>query len=323
MLEQVRSNMELSGITFIYSNVDFADVDLPFVISETMSLRAATETEILQLNDHLGDTYGSLSRAVVPFDHELVEIEENGRYKTIYKESDKSRWWVIAFNGSNNQIIELEKISTLINPKLYYGSTFLYSKSNQQGKPNGILYSMSSKIELLINESRKKHVNVRIEELKKLKNYYKHLIDNRNKFEHVNYVLELYFDSSGLGIHSSLMTLILFSIIESLVAHKPRRAETLDSITHQIKNKLNLLSKRFDLTVKHQEHFGEINYPNLWSKLYRLRSDIAHGQRYNFVGENSCLKSVENSNIFLDKVTRELIKLAILEPELIADLREC
>jgi len=124
-------------------------------------------------------------------------------------------------------------------------------------------------------------------------------------------------------MHSRLLTLSLFSIIESLIAHKPRLSETLDSITHQIKHKLNLLSKRFDNTLNHQDYFGVITYTKLWSKLYGLRSDIAHGQSYDFTGRNTCLKSLENTNMFLDEIAKELIKLVISESELISDLREC
>ncbi len=42
--------MEPSGITFIYSNVSFNEAQLPFELSETMTLRAATGSEVEQLN---------------------------------------------------------------------------------------------------------------------------------------------------------------------------------------------------------------------------------------------------------------------------------
>ncbi|RPA22581.1 HEPN domain-containing protein [Shewanella frigidimarina] len=315
--------MEPSGITFIYSNVSFDEATLPFELSDTMTLRAATDSEVEQLNVHLNEAYGSASRWVVPFDHEPLEVEENGTKKTIYSPSEKRRWWVVAFNGYNPQIIELRKVSTLVNPKLHFGATFTYSEPDQKGKHQGTLYGDHSQIELLANESRKKYEEVLHEELSKLKRYYSLLANDQAQSEKAGFVLDLYSSSSSLWIHSGLLTLSLFSIIESIIAHKPRLTETLDSITHQIKNKLNLLSKRFDHSVKHEEYFGEIGYPKLWGKLYGLRSDIAHGQRYEFNGPYAVLKSLENVNKFLDKVAKELIKLSIEENELIADLREC
>ncbi|KQA16694.1 HEPN domain-containing protein [Vibrio metoecus] len=315
--------MEPSGITFIYSNVSFDEAQLPFELSETMTLRSATDSEVEHLNVHLNEAYGAASRWVVPFDHEPLEVEENGTQTTIYSQSEKRRWWVVAFNGYNPQIIELGKISNLVNPKLHFGVTFTYSEPDQKGKHQGILYGNHSQIELLANESRKKYEEVHYKELAKLKRYYSLLANDQEKFEKAGFVLELYSSSSSLDIHSGLLTLSLFSIIESIVAHKPRLTETLDSITHQIKNKLNLLSKRFDHSVKHEEYFGEIGHSKLWGKLYGLRSDIAHGQRFEFEGQYAVLKSLENVNIFLDKVAKELIKLCIEENELIADLREC
>jgi hypothetical protein len=315
--------MEPSGITFIYSNVSFDEAQLPFELSETMKLRAATESEVEHLNSHLNEAYGNASRWVVPFDHEAVEVEENGTRKTICSPNEKRRWWVIAFNGSNHQIIELGKASSLINPKLQFGATFIYFERDQTGKHQAFLHGNHSQIELLANESRKKYKEVHYEELQKLKRYYGLLVNDNTQYEKVGFVLDLYSSSSSLWIHSGLLTLSLFSIIESIIAHKPRLTETLDSITHQIKNKVSLLSKRFDHSVKHEVYFGEIRYPKLWGKLYGLRSDIAHGQKYDFEGQYAALQSLENVNKFLDEVAKELIKLSIDENDLITDLREC
>lgn len=315
--------MEPSGITFIYSNVSFNEAQLPFELSDTMTLRAARDSEVEQLNVHLNEAYGGASRWVIPFDHEPLEVEENGTKKTVYSPSEKRRWWVVAFNGYNHQIIELGKISTLVNPKLHLGATFTYSEPNQKGKHLATLYGNHSQIELLANESSKKYEEVHHEELSKLQRYYSLLANDQAQSQKAGFVLDLYSSSSSLWIHSGLLTLSLFAIIESIIAHKPRLTETLDSISHQIKNKLNLLSKRFDHSVMHEEYFGKIGYLNLWGKLYGLRSDIAHGQRYEFDGQYAVLNSLENVNKFLDRVAKELIKLSIEENDLIADLREC
>lgn len=315
--------MNPSGITFIYSNIHFNEADLPFAVSENMTLRAATELEIEQLNTHLSEAYGSAAKWVIPFDHEPVEVEENGTKQTIYSPSDNKRWWVIAFNGYNQQIHELSKVATLTNPKLHLGATFIYSEPNQQGYRQGVTYGGHVQIELLKNESRKKYEIFNSKELFRLKRYFDTISKEQYKYEKTGFVLDLYSASSGLWIHSGLLTLSLFSIIESIIAHKPRLTETLDSITHQIKHKLYLLSKRFDQTINHEQHFGKITHQNLWAKLYGLRSDIAHGQKYTFTGTNETLKSLENVNNYLDKIARELIKLSIEEYELIADLREC
>ncbi|CAM2985924.1 hypothetical protein [Pseudoalteromonas distincta] len=315
--------MKLSGIAFIFSNVYFEEIDLPFMLSENMILRSATSSEIEQLNEHLKEAYGSAARWVVPFNEEAIEVEDKGTKKIIYAQSNKTRCWVIAFNGSNSQVFTLGKVSTLINPKLQFGSTFMYKGPNQKREGKSVLYGGHSQIELLAEQSRKVSQKVSTAELQKLKNLYNFIGREQTKYEKIEFVLELYSSSGSLDVGSKLLTLSLFSIIESLIAHKPRLTETLDSVTHQIKHKINLLSKRFDNTIKYHDFFEEIGYPKLWAKLYGLRSDIAHGQKYDFSKDYKILKSIENVNYFLDQVAKELIKLSIKDFDLVNDIRNC
>lgn len=315
--------MGQSGISFIFSNVYFEDMDLPFILSKNMVLRAATSLEVGQLKEHLGEAYGAAARWVVPFDEEAKEIEKNGEQKIIYAPSDKTRCWVIAFNGSNSQVLEFSKVATLISPKIQLGSIFIYKGLNQQGLRTAVLHGDHSQIELLANQSRKVCEKVSTAELQKLKALYEFLDTEPNKYENIEFVIELYYSSANLNIQSGLLTLSLFSIIESLITHKPRLTETLDSVTHQIKHKVNLLSKRFDNSINVHTFFEKIEHSKLWGKLYGLRSDIAHGQKYDFHKDYQVLKSTENVNCFLDKVAKELIKLSIEEFDLVNDIRQC
>lgn len=311
--------MASSGITFIYSNVDFVDVTLPYSLSETMILRAAIDVEVEKFKNYLAE-YGRFSRFIIPFDHSPVDMDENGVKKTIYRPDKFSRWWVIAFNGCNSQVYDLDRIAKLIKPKLYLGVTFLYDELNQHSGTIG----KHSDVEILTIESAKKYSLVNSNELNKLKEYYNwFLLEDISATSSSKYALDLYCSTSNLGIHSGLLTLSLFSVIESLIAHKPRLTETLDSITHQIKNKINLLVKMFENSIDKESYFGDIAYMTLWGKLYGLRSDIAHGQKYDFSKSYSCLKNLENVNNFLDEIVRELICLTIQKPDLIADIKEC
>lgn len=315
--------MTPSGITFIYSNVTFENADLPFSISESMTLRAAEKNEIELFNKHLEETYGKLSQTIVPFDQEPKEINNGETSKTIYIPSQYRRWWVIEFNGYNPQILDLEKVATLINPKLKFGVTFLYRGPNLSGSQSGSMFGGDAIFRILSEEARKKYQKVETKELHRLKSYYENFCSPDGTLKNFKYSLDLFNESSYLWIHSPLLTLSLFSIIESLTAHKPRLTETLDSITHQLKHKINLLSRRFDLKLEYKMYFGEINPQKVWSKLYAIRSDIAHGQPLNFDNKNICLKDIENVNLFLNSVVRELIKLSIAEPELVKDIQEC
>lgn len=326
----------MRGLTFIFNNLSIGDKILPFRISDDIVLREATEKEIELLYNKLKEFYGLSYGWIKPSNEILYRFKQlkwskdsrklnllDFQFQSINFSDLKLfkytpiKWYVIDFNGSNKKIIRLEKLAKLLNPKLNFGLDFLYFKDDDTNAM--FTLPQAVKIDIVVHESRKETVLVKDEELKKLKNYY----DNVD-IEHLDYVLDLYSSSSTLFHESTLFTLSLFSIIESLIAHKPRLTETLDSITHQIKNKLFLLSKRFEQNIDKTEYFGEINHEKLWMKLYGLRSDIAHGQTFNFESGNYVsLKSLKNANEYLDMVTKELIKIAILEPDLVSDLREC
>lgn len=205
----------------------------------------------------------------------------------------------------------------LIQPKLNFGYQIL-SKNGKVGVYSG------GDVQLINNFRWQECEILSLDELNKFKRYFNFISDDNQTMYLIKTPLEMFRETSKLPRYSRMLTLSFFSIIESLITHKPRSAETLDSINHQIKNKINLLSKRFDLPVDHKMYFGEIDFLNLLGRLYALRSDIAHGQSYTFsAGNYQILKSLENTNSFLDEIVREIIKLAIDDPELIKDIKAC
>lgn len=291
-----------SGIEFIISNVDFEKDLLPFKISETMTLRSATEDEKKL----------------------FTKSCEANALNAKFIEFAQLKYWVIQFLGTNQKFIELEKVASLLNPKLHFGVHFWWCDSpNAEGNPTMGSYPSSKSLDILQKELRNESCLISKKELNKLKKYYD-LFTKEDEIVAIKHnVLDLYFSCSLLYMTPSLLTMSLFSIIESLIAHKPRLQESLDSITHQIKNKLNLLFKRFDNKINHQDYFGSTDFQKSWTKLYALRSNITHGQIYNFEKDLSCLKSLDNVNSFLDKVVQELIKLLLDEPEFIIDIKAC
>lgn len=310
--------MKLDGIYFIVNNVEFESEALPFHFSDEFILRAATEYEIIEFKKVLLTSHGStFMKFPLHYETELEDIPEDGSNSHEYVLSEKQRYWVISFEAPNHFIELLMNVGMLIRPKLYCGYGML-SKDGEVGVTMGEDVS-------LINKFRyKESKTITTKELMKLKDYFNLLLADNKSNDIIKTPLKMYRETSMLSIHSGILTLSLFSIIESLITHKPRLSETLDSINHQIKNKINLLSKRFDLSIEHISYFGEIDFLKLLGKLYALRSDIAHGQSYLFDnGEYQILKSLENTNNFLDEIVRELIKLSMDDPTLIKDIKAC
>lgn len=123
---------------------------------------------------------------------------------------------------------------------------------------------------------------------------------------------------------SELLILGYFSIIESLITHAPRSNETLDSINHQIANKIILLRKRFDRTINYSEYFDcSGNEETIWKKLYSYRSCLAHGSEPDFTNKLRLLKDKKTVCSFVQEVLKLIIIISLREPELISDLRNC
>jgi hypothetical protein len=108
-----------------------------------------------------------------------------------------------------------------------------------------------------------------------------------------------------------------------LITHNPKLEDRGDSITHQMKSKIPLLSHRFDRPLDYSI-FQDANKEKIWSALYKYRSAIAHGGVPDFEDkELRVLKDSSNAKIFLKETVKALLRHCLKEPELFRDLREC
>ena len=133
-----------------------------------------------------------------------------------------------------------------------------------------------------------------------------------------------------------LKVLGYFSIPESLLAHKPKPQDTYDSITRQLQRNLILLGNRVDEV----QIFGEMQLApkKVVAKMYGARSAIAHGRTdlsdvesliQNYRGPEliSPLADKEQPDAmrrwfshYVRALTRRLLRCALIEPDLVADL---
>lgn len=306
-----------SGFCFLHSNVVIQPNDLPFSISDGLLLRPARENEVYLFKEHLSEL-GASASFIIPFDQEICEE------KKVYVEQGAPRWWGVAFDGSNEEALHLGLAAALVVPKLHLGVTFYFSEKDQRGESTGKTFGVGSELSILREESQQSPGALCKDELEKLRSNHSVLTADTAVNSAELRIAKMYEATAGLAAQSELLTVALFAIIEATITHKPRSNETLDSIIHQLTNKIYLLSKRFDHLQEHSQFFGEIGARNLWKKLYELRSAIAHGGEYDFNRDKfQCLKSIQNVNEFLDGVTREVVKLSIVDGAFLADLKEC
>ncbi|MBL7139974.1 MAG: hypothetical protein ISS74_03610 [Planctomycetes bacterium] len=136
----------------------------------------------------------------------------------------------------------------------------------------------------------------------------------------MNYSLaDMGFFDQGSG-EVRLFVLGLFGVIESLITHSPKAGH--DSLTHQIKTKMNLLNRRFDEPLDYS-CFDDGPPDTLWSRLYSYRSAIAHGGQADFGGKHQVLKDERTVTTFLRYTAKALLRYALREPDLVLDLRAC
>lgn len=151
------------------------------------------------------------------------------------------------------------------------------------------------------------------------------------EFSFINHATDSFDTLKRIPESSDLLIVGYLSIIESIITHAPRLTESLDSINHQFRNKMILLSKRFSNPIDLESFFpvskGETNSAkreeNIWKKLYHYRSNIAHGTKPDFGKELKILKNQQTVRNFLKEVAKQLMVYALEEPQFICDLKKC
>jgi hypothetical protein len=143
-----------------------------------------------------------------------------------------------------------------------------------------------------------------------------HNIVNVRRF--ISLVLEM----KDLPLFSPLQFLGYFAVLESLLTHPPKPTDPYESITRQIKKKLALLDKRWQPALDYSS-FANVSHEKVWSIMYAYRSALAHGGVPDFKNELAVLGNERNAHALLRRSVKQVISQALLEPDLIADLRNC
>ncbi|MBD2510438.1 hypothetical protein H6G91_24700 [Nostoc muscorum FACHB-395] len=144
---------------------------------------------------------------------------------------------------------------------------------------------------------------------------------DETKYPDIKQAVNMLDELKNIPHNSKFKILGLFTIIEFLITHKP--IDTGDSITRQVTNKINLLSKRFSNQLDYSQFFVNTSESAIWKKLYAYRSNIAHGSQPDFAKELLVLKDDSTAKNFLKLVVKMLLRHSLIEPQLYTDLKEC
>ena len=126
----------------------------------------------------------------------------------------------------------------------------------------------------------------------------------------------------SLPPNSSLLFLGYFAMLESLLTHQPDPKDPLDSITRQVKSKVALLDHRLRCPLDYSG-FDHVSTDKIWTKMYDYRSCLAHGGVADFGQRLAVLRDHKNALGLLKQSVKALVRHALIEPQLVADLRNC
>lgn len=315
-----------SGFAFVLSHLKITG-DLPVQLMPNHIFRAAKDLEIEEIRTHIRQSVQIDFEHWAPYEIVAKEIRNpNGcTYDIEVLPRDQWKYWVVAFEGNNFPVHNIELVALLLPVNFEFGFHIYYSEPLQQGTVQGRQYMPLHMVDRFRSfehlygdaESATSTLIASIGELYRLHE----AIPEQYAF--VRAALKSFSQLRRVPSSSDLVIVGLFSIIESLITHQPRLNETLDSINHQITNKIMLLRKRYSREIDPPQYFLKAAEENIWKKLYGYRSNVAHGTPISFDVEYKVLKDRECVVRFLRDNIKELLLMALKEPEFLFDLRKC
>ena len=306
---------------YVLSLIEY-DGALPFEIIPNHFFDRVNQDQIKELNE-LNEAFTSKMHSPVPYEYDLIEKVEGTSKHQSYEHlpPEKWRYWVINFTGYNTELQRLEIAFELVPQEVRFGYSILHDE-----KMGEILGYNAARINSYLLQSpipRNRITRVSDDDLREIGQNYQYIKSCYDDQNSIWIALLRYHLLRTLPENSEIRLIGLFAVIEVLITHRPKLVESLDSITHQMFSKISLLNNRSKDELPYDEYFGELKPKKVWSLLYEYRSRIVHGDWVNFVGILAPLRSLENTYTFVDIAVKMLLKQAILEPDLIIDLKKC
>jgi hypothetical protein len=218
-------------------------------------------------------------------------------------------------NGQSQQIADLEMVSNVSEVSLELPIS--YFSMGHGGNAHRAAHYLSQAPSIL-----SRHVTE--EMLCDVSAAYREFLVVREEYPEIARALRLLDALKGLPHGSEFEVLGLFAIVEMLITHNPKLEDSGDSLTHQMRGKLPLLSKRFRRPLDYT-CFGEnVQDDKIWARLYGFRSVVAHGGEPDFTrGDMALLKSRGDAVSFVRGAVRALVRHSFKEPQLYRDLKDC
>lgn len=236
---------------------------------------------------------------------------------------DEWRFFVIAFSGTNEKMVELEQAFVLAPGEIKVAFTCVGFPGIPDGLPGAIWHPdrLLHALPASIGEQLA-FIDIQAADIDEIADIHSRLQrSNSGSLDIKRYANELQ-SLQGLPQRSPLLFLGYFALLESLLTHAPDPKDPLDSITRQVKSKISLLNNRFKHPVDYTR-CGAGNPETIWTKMYDYRSRLAHGDTPDFNARLAVLQDHQTALELLRETVKAALRHALVEPQLIADLRNC
>lgn len=311
-------------IAYVANQIRLPD-GLPIQISLNATLRRANIDEIDLADTRLVAPARDISIQIGSYRHqyEIIKNDSSSQFVPTLLPQEQWRYHVLEFRGNGLEFLRLRRALVIVEPPIYIAFTTIKGVESSLNAVQAIQTHVLERAENLYwSDPNGQLVNV--EQIRLNCEAHAELLDKGQEFKFGADAVEKYFDLQKLPPASDMYLLGLFSIIESLIAHKPRLTENLDSINHQLASKLSLLEECFINTpILTTDYFDGIGHAKAWRKLYEFRSQLAHTSSSSLPQSHLALKSKEVILRFINAKTKELIRFAIAQPKILHHLKEC
>ena len=291
-----------------------------FTIIPGHELRRATSEEISLIKDMI-DT-------LTPGPHRCSDYLWECRWPSGGGQRDSPpasewRYFVIAFRGTNDTVEGLGKAFDLASLELELAFT-IHHITVRGNTGRGLFWHparLFHQLETSLANPSFFH-DVSASDIKEVQTIHSQLVHHDHQIIDLKHLLAQFGQLKGFPAGSPLRFLGYFALLESLLTHPPKPEDRYDSITRQVKKKLTLLNRRCSPSIDYSP-FGETPPEAIWKKMYSYRSSLAHGGNPVFTGDLAALKTPNTALALLKNTVKAVLRQALVEPQLLLDLREC
>jgi Apea-like HEPN len=298
-------------------------VDVPYDIMPGVRLCRGSPLQVKFIKDFVFRAAGfGEKRARLTYELEQRAPDSSGK-QWFDLPPESWRYFVFAFGEAGKQVSDFQIAVSLGEPPLTifsalttrepFGQGFAFSWSVDAIQVTDWYTPTQEPVRAIVDQATLAHITGTYDAVVRL---------DAAKYPGILRALSSFQATKRIARGSDLLALALFSIIEMLLTHNPNDKEIGDSLMHQIRTKIALLSERFVHKLDYSCFPDAKSADKVWSTLYSFRSRVAHGGEVDFAKNDlRLLVSRENALGFLQVATRRLLRHALEEPSLVEALK--